>query len=75
MEAKETFKEALNEVRVQNLANYFVSLPSEVAMKLWTVMGSGELDNTVALHQATTTDGKAVSGHMVEILTGTTQES
>tara|TARA_Y100000310_G_C20651560_1_gene799708 strand:+ start:639 stop:1721 length:1083 start_codon:yes stop_codon:yes gene_type:complete len=75
MEAKETFKEALNEVRVQNLANYFVSLPSEVAMKLWTVMGSGELDNTVALHQATTTDGKAVSGHMVEILTGATQES
>jgi len=39
MEANVTFKEALPDEQVQNLAAYFLQLPSEVAMKLWTVMG------------------------------------
>jgi len=73
MEAKDVFKEDLNKTRVQNLANYFVILPSEVAMKLWTVLGQGKMENTVALHQAKASDGKSVSAHMVEILTGTEQ--
>ena len=72
MEAKNIFKEELSENQIQNLAEYFVILPSEAAMKLWTVMGEGELSNTVALHQANTVKG-AVSSHLVELLTGKTE--
>ena len=70
MEASDVFASDLNPTQVQNLADYFVALPSEVAMKLWTVMGNGKTENTVALHQATTRDNKSVSAHLVEILTG-----
>ena len=70
MEAVESFKERLTDGQVQNLADYFLTLPSEVAMKLWTVLGQGEIENTVALHQATGSDGQAVSAYIVELLTG-----
>ena len=69
MEASAVFAEALTEAQVANLAAYFLTLPSEVAMKLWTVLGNGELQNTVALHQAEV-DGQSVSGYIVELLTG-----
>jgi len=70
-EAAGTFSEELNETRVQNLANYFVTLPSEVAMKLWTVLGDADnVNNVVALHKATTTNGQRVSDHLVTILGG-----
>jgi len=69
MEAEKVFEEVLPEPQVQNLANYFVILPSEVAMKLWSVMGNGAVENTVALHQAQV-DGRGVSAHIVELLTG-----
>ena len=69
MEANETFKEALPDEKIQNLANYFMLLPSEVAMKLWTVMGQADNDltNTVRLHQSKVGD-EAVSGRMVSML-------
>ena len=44
-------------------------LPSEVAMKLWTVMGKGEVNNTVKLHK-TDIDGESVSKHFVRIING-----
>ena len=69
MEAAEVFKAELTEAQIQNLGAYFLSLPSEVAMKLWTVLGNGELQNTVALHQCVV-DGTPVSAHIVELLTG-----
>jgi len=72
MEAAEVFKTELTEEQVQNLGRYFLTLPSEVAMKLWTVLGNGELNNTVALHQCVV-DGTPVSGHIVELLTGEAQ--
>ena len=68
-EAAETFKSALEPQQIQNLANYFVSLPSEVAMKLWTVVGQGVNENTIALHQSSV-DGASVSSHLVELMTG-----
>jgi hypothetical protein len=74
MEAKDIFSEKLEASKIQNLANYFVSLPSECAMKLWTVLGTGALENTTALHQSTSTDGRAISSHMVELLTGNATE-
>ena len=70
MEAVKVFDAALTEAQTQNLADYFLTLPSEVAMKLWTVLGKGEIENTVALHQAVGSDGTTVSSYIVELLTG-----
>ena len=70
-EASEVFKEDLTEEQITNLAQYFVSLPSEVAMKLWTVLGDTDnINNVVALHKAETSEGTRVSDHLVEILGG-----
>jgi len=69
MEAEKIFSIELPEEQIANLAAYFVTLPSEVAMKLWTVMGEGEIQNTVLLHQSVV-DGVAVSSFLVELLTG-----
>ena len=68
-EAEETFKEELPQDQVNNLARYFIMLPSEVAMKLWTVMGKGEVNNTVKLHK-TDVDGESVSKHFVKMING-----
>jgi len=70
--SSEVFVEDLSEGQIQNLADYFVSLPSEVAMKLWTVLGeSDNTNNVISLHKAQTTEGTRVSEHLVEILGGT----
>ena len=70
MEASDTFKEEIDENQVQHLANYFVTLPSEAAMKLWTVLGKGDNANVIGLHKATASDGTKVSARMVQMLTG-----
>ena len=72
MEAKDTFKTELSEAQIQNLADYFVSLPSEVAMKLWTVAGAegNVVENCIKLHQTTATDGTLVTSFIVEVLSG-----
>ena len=72
MEADNLFKEELPEKQIKNLGAYFLTLPSEVAMKLWTVLGAGELKNTVALHKCSV-KGKAVSAYIVTLLTGKTE--
>ena len=62
---------ALTETQVQNLADYFLTLPSEVAMKLWTVLGDADnIENVVSLHKTETKSGKSVSEHLVDILGG-----
>jgi len=70
MEASETFSDELADNQIQNLADYFVILPSEAAMKLWTVLGKGDNANVIGLHKATSTDGTKVSARMVQMLTG-----
>jgi len=71
LEAAETFKSDLTETQIQNLADYFITLPSEVAMKLWTVLGDCDnVNNVVNLHKAEATDGTRVSEHLVTILGG-----
>ena len=79
MEAKGTFSEELNEGQIQNLVDYFVMLPSEVAMKLFTVIGnSGEegQQNVIKLHGATTSTCKRqFSRIIVELLTGEDPEA
>ena len=68
-EAEEVFKDELVQEQVDNLARYFVMLPSEVAMKLWTVMGKGDVNNTVKLHKSEV-DGESVSKHFVKLING-----
>jgi len=75
-EAAGSFKEDLAGEQINNLAAYFVMLPSEIAMKLWTVLGDADnINNVVALHKASTPDGTRVSDHLVEILGGNTDAS
>ena len=74
MEAKEVFKKVLSSEQIQNLADYFITLPSECSMKLWTVLGQGELENTTGLHQAQAGCGTRIANHLVQLLTGTPAE-
>jgi hypothetical protein len=69
MEAEQTFDDLLDGSSIENLGRYFITLPSEVAMKLWTIMGLGEIKNTVNLHQCKV-DGQSVSSYLVDLLTG-----
>ena len=70
IEASDTFTTVLAENQVQNLANYFVTLPSEPAMKLWTAIGKGVNENVIALHKSKADDGTKISTRMVTMLTG-----
>ena len=69
--AKEVFNEKLSDERLQNLANYFVTLPSEIAMTLWQVMGTTDCAtyNVAKLHNLKASNGKLVQEFIVEILT------
>ena len=68
-DVSESFKDELPQEQVNNLAKYFITLPSEVAMKCWTVLGAGDINNTIKLHQSEV-GGKSVSDYIVTILSG-----
>ena len=70
-EASECFKAELDQDKMDNLARYFITLPSEVAIKLWSVLGNGDINNTIKLHQSEV-DGESVSDYLVKILAGDT---
>ena len=66
IEAEEICKSELTDDQVSHLANYFVTLPSEAAMKLWGVISQGGVqDNVVKFHGA---NGGAVGSHLSKIL-------
>ena len=66
LEAEDTCKEDLSPEHISNLANYFITLPSEAAMKLWTVISTaGVQENVVKFHSAN--DG-VVGSHLSKIL-------
>ena len=67
LEASERCKE-LNQEENQNLANYFVGLPSEAAMKLWGVISQQAGQNVVGFHGAQAASGKSVGEFLGEIL-------
>ena len=79
MESAGTFEEELTEAQVQNLVDYFVMLPSEVAMKLFTVIGNaGEAgqQNVIKLHKShASVDGRQFSRIIVELITGSDPEA
>lgn len=73
MQGASTFAETLTDEQVTNLATWFVSMPSEICMKLWSAISESEDDdgtNAIRLHKATAADGTRVSEHMVTILRG-----
>ena len=70
MEASEVFKDHLTDGQCINLANYFVSLPSEAVMKLWQALGSGNVDNVTKFHKSEADNGETVGNKLVTILTG-----
>ena len=66
VEAEEVLKAEISDDHLVNLANYFVMLPSEAAMKLWSVISqAGVQENVVKFHGAN--DG-AVGSHLSKIL-------
>ena len=67
LESSERCKE-LNQEENQNLANYFVGLPSEAAMKLWGVISQQAGQNVVSFHGAQAKNGKSVGEFLGEIL-------
>jgi hypothetical protein len=73
MEHASTFGETLSDTQVTNLATWFVTMPSEICMKLWSAIGDAEDENgtnAIRLHKASAADGTRVSEHMVKILRG-----
>jgi MoxR-like ATPase len=66
VEAEEICKKELSDEEVANLANYFITLPSEAAMKLWGVISQGGVQqNVVSFHGA---NNGAVGSHLSKIL-------
>tara|TARA_R100000388_G_scaffold55468_2_gene41116 strand:- start:3275 stop:4315 length:1041 start_codon:yes stop_codon:yes gene_type:complete len=66
IEAEEICKATFSDEHVSNLANYFITLPSEAAMKLWTVISTaGVQENVVKFHGA---NQGAVGSHLSKIL-------
>ena len=66
VEAEEILKAELSDDHLVNLANYFVTLPSEAAMKLWSVISqAGVQENVVKFHGA---NEGAVGSHLSKIL-------
>jgi hypothetical protein len=69
LEAGEWLQNPLSSSQIQNLANWFVTLPSEVAMKLFAAIGAtADSSNIIALHAATAANGTKVLDFIVEIV-------
>lgn len=63
-------KKPLDSIPLQNLADYLFTIPAELVMKLWEVMGSGDAENGIKLYKAYSLDGKkkkTVSDYVAEI--------
>ena len=73
LENSDRLKEKLSGEHMQAITNYFTTLPSEVAMKFWQVIGRLNQDNAIALHKSTSITGIKISAYMVEMLTGKKQ--
>ena len=71
MKEQKVFEEAMSDTRLKNLADYFVSLPSEIAMTIWTNIGQAKVaENITGFHGMTTSDGQKVNLHIVKLMNG-----
>jgi hypothetical protein len=74
IDSSKVFESDLTDEQAFNFAGYFVSLPAEIAMKAWTIMGKGTMDNTIKLHEVVLEGNRVVSDKMIEILGGIEDE-
>ena len=66
LDAEDVMTSALPKESIGNLANYFITLDSEAAMKLWGVISTGAVqDNVVEFHR---TNKGIVGSHLAKIL-------
>ena len=60
----------MTDIQIQNLAKLFVTVPSELAVKLFELIGgSGIVKNLTRFHNSTVDDRK-ISSVFVELVTG-----
>jgi hypothetical protein len=71
MENSDIVKAEFTDNQTNNMAKYFISLPSEAAMKLWGVIGKNRA-NTIKLHKCSVGD-KAVKDFIVSLLAQKTE--
>lgn len=72
--AKEIFKGRLSDTRLNNLAKYFVQLPSEIVMVLWqTLAQTEESTYNIAKLWAIEVNGVSIQNFVVEILNADTK--
>lgn len=55
---------------LRNLADYWLTLPSEIAMKLFTEIGRANVQNSIALHKTKGSNGTLCGDYLVKILQG-----
>ena len=69
MKSKEIFASRLSDTRLDNLAKYFVSLPSEIVMVLWQALAqTDESSYNIAKLWAIEVDGQSIQDFVVGIL-------
>jgi hypothetical protein len=64
------FDEKLTADQLKNVAEYMVTLPSEIGMSFWTVIASGaeQRHNASGVHSVQLSTGSSVRDYMIEIL-------
>ena len=64
------FDEKLTKKQLKNVAEYMVTLPSEIGMSFWTVIASGaeQRHNASGVHSVKLTGDTSVRDYMIEIL-------
>jgi hypothetical protein len=64
------FDEKLTTEQLRNVAEYMVTLPSEIGMSFWTVIASGaeQRHNASGVHSVELSNGSSVREYMIDIL-------
>ena len=75
MEASKLFEEIIPEPQLGNLARYFVSIPGEMAMKLFSAIGKSPLRENILNFHGTEIDGKRIGDHVVSLVSNLPEES
>jgi hypothetical protein len=60
----------LSDAAIKNLADYWITLPSEVSMKLFTELGKQNVQQSIVFHKTVASNGVKCGDHLVKLLTG-----
>jgi len=76
MDASNVFESTLlSEKQLGNLALYFVSLPGEMAMKLFGIVGKSTLKDNILNFHGTEIQGKRIGDHVVSLVSEIPEEN